>query len=56
MSRKHTYVIRVFQCPECQRKMYAAKGSYIKTLKGHVKTMFCPFCHCDRDFIQIDTK
>lgn len=54
--KKHKYSIRIFQCPECQRKMYAAKGSAIKTSKGHIKTMFCPYCHCDQDFIQTDTK
>ena len=54
--KKHKYSIRIFQCPECHKKMYAAKGSAIKTSSGHIKTMFCPYCHCDQDFIQIDTK
>lgn len=56
MSRKHRYVIRVFQCSECHRKMYAGKGTGIKTSTGHIKTMFCPYCHTYKDFVQIDTK
>lgn len=29
--KKHKYSIRIFQCPECHNKMYAAKGSAVKT-------------------------
>lgn len=54
--KKHKYIIRVFECTQCHKKMYAAKGSAIKTSNGHIKSMFCPYCHCDQDFIQIDTK
>lgn len=54
--KKHKYIMRVFECTQCHKKMYAAKGSGIKTSKGHIKMMFCPYCHCDQDFIQIDTK
>ena len=53
---KHRYIIRVFECKQCHKKIYAAKGSAIKTSNGHIKSMFCPYCHCDPDFIQIDTK
>ena len=35
--KKHKYIMRVFQCPECRRKMYAAKGSAIKTPKRSYK-------------------
>lgn len=48
--------MRVFECTQCHKKMYASKGSAIKTSNGHIKTMFCPYCHSDTDFIQIDTK
>ena len=54
--KKHKYIMRVFECTECHKKMYAAKRSGIKTSKGHIKMMFCPYCHFDQDFIQIDTK
>ena len=56
MSKKHNYIMRVFECPECHNKMYAAKGKNRCSASGHMKTMFCPYCHCDQDFIQIDTK
>lgn len=48
--------MRVFECTQCHKKMYAAKGSGIKTSKGHIKMMFCPYCHCDQNLIQIDIK
>ena len=54
--KKHKYIVRVFECTKCHKKMYAAKGSAVKTSKGHIKTMFCPYCNCDQNFIQIDTK
>ena len=56
MSKKHNYSVRVFQCPECNNKMYAPKGRSHCSPRGHIKTMFCPYCKCDRDFIQIDIK
>lgn len=54
--KKHKYIMRVFECTQCHKKMYAAKRSSIKTSKCHIKTMFCPYCHCDQDSIQVDTK
>lgn len=54
--RRHKYIMRVFECTQCHKKMYASKGSAIKTSNGHIKTMLCPYCHSDTDFIQIDTK
>lgn len=48
--------MRVFECTECHKKMYAPKGCAIKTSRGHMKKRFCPYCYCDQDFIQVDTK
>ena len=56
MSKKHKYSVRVFQCPECNNKMYAPKGRGHCSSKGHIKTMFSPYYKCERDFIQIDIK
>lgn len=54
--RNITTSYEYFNALNVKRKMYAAKGSAAKTSKGHIKTMFCPYCHCDQNFIQIDTK
>ena len=55
IMKKHKYIVRVFECTQCHKNMYAPKRVSKITSNKHVKTMFCPFCHMDTQFIQIDT-
>ena len=40
MSKKHKYSVGVFQCPECNNKMYAPKGRIHYSSRRHINTMF----------------
>lgn len=48
------YSLRVFECPECHNKLYASKSANKMTSNGHIKTMWCPICKKENDFVQID--
>lgn len=52
MKRGSLILLRHFECPVCGQKLSACK--YEPTGKGHVKTMWCPTCKKDRDFVQYD--
>lgn len=52
--KKKSFEMRTFYCPECGTKVYAAKTGARMTAQGHVKTMQCPFCLVQQDFIQDD--
>ena len=43
--------LREFKCPDCGTFMRAAKHRL--TEKGHIKTMWCPMCKEERDFVQV---
>lgn len=47
---------RMFQCPECKNTVTAYKSSNRLTPDGHIKTMYCPFCKEQRDFVQYSYK
>lgn len=47
------YVMRDFKCPVCGYTHSASKKCSAMTGMGHIKTMYCPFCKEERDFIQI---
>lgn len=44
---------RWFKCPKCSALLSAYKSAAKKTAAGHIKTMWCPWCKKERDFIQI---
>lgn len=50
--KKRAFEMRLFRCPECERTIKAAKTKGRMTAAGHIKTMYCPFCKEERDFIQ----
>jgi rubredoxin len=47
------YYIRLFQCPVCGFYLNAAKAIRITPIQ-HIKTMWCPMCREEHDFIQVD--
>lgn len=54
MCRKRRFVtLRRFRCPVCGQEMVASK-LHSPTFKGHIKTMYCPMCKEDRDFVQTE--
>lgn len=54
--RNITTSCEYFNALNIDERCMQLKGQLLKLQKGHTKTMFCPYCHCDQDFIQIDTK
>lgn len=53
--RKRQYVVmRRMKCPECGNEQTAPKMR--TTEKEHVKTMWCPWCRCMRDMVQVDSE
>ena len=51
MRRTIISYIRRFKCQDCGSEITAPKLS--KTGNGHIKTMYCPICKEQKDFIQI---
>ena len=52
--KKHKYKIRVFQCPDCGNKMYAAKFAGRMTAPGHMKYLWCAHCKKVKNMAQIE--
>lgn len=52
--KKHKYKIRVFQCPDCGNKMYAAKSKGCMTSAGHMKYLWCAHCKAVKNMTQIE--
>ena len=51
--RKRQFEMRTFRCPKCKGVIKAAKRKNRLTAKGHIKTMWCPWCKEERDFEQV---
>lgn len=57
MARKRTAVqLREMKCTICGQVMYVSKHMRHMTPKGHIKTMYCPICKQETDFIQTGVK
>ena len=52
--KKHKYKIRVFQCPDCGNKTYAAKSAGRMTAPGHMKYLWCVHCKEVKNMVQIE--
>ena len=50
--KKRDVTERRFKCTECNAVMTAYKSSARCTAEGHIKTMYCPWCKADRQFVQ----
>lgn len=50
--RKRDMTERQFKCTECNAIMTAYKSSARRTSEGHIKTMYCPWCKKETDFVQ----
>ena len=48
-------IYRTFFCPGCESHIVIPKRLCRATSKGHIKTMYCPFCKDIRDFVQTET-
>jgi len=51
MRKSTVSYIRRFKCSVCGADATAPKLS--RTGNGHVKTMYCPVCRRERDFVQV---
>ena len=54
LMKKHKYKIRVFQCPDCGNKAYAAKSIGRMTVPGHMKYLWCAHCKEVKNMTQIE--
>ena len=54
MAWKRTYQLRHFVCTVCGDKQTASKYKG-HTNNGHIKTMWCPVCNTEQDFVQYDS-
>ena len=52
--KKHKYKIRVFQCPDCGNRAYAAKSIGRMTVPGHMKYLWCAHCKEIKNMVQIE--
>lgn len=50
--KKRDVTERRFKCTECNAIMTAYKSSARRTAERHIKTMYCPWCKADRQFVQ----
>ena len=50
--KKRDVTERRFKCTECNTVMTAYKSSARRTVEGHIKTMYCPWCKANRQFVQ----
>lgn len=50
--KKRNVTERRFKCSECGAIMTAYKSSARRTADGHIKTMWCPWCKAEKQFVQ----
>ena len=53
-SKRSSREIRIFCCPVCGGIMYAPKKSCGRTVIGHKKKLWCPYCRREKNFEQIE--
>ena len=51
---KRNYQLRRFRCPECGKEMYATKRGGHRTRPGHLKWLYCPWCHKTQNMVQVE--
>lgn len=51
---RYKYRVRVFCCPDCNKRMYAPKNLRHMTKPGHKKVMWCPWCKENKNFEQVE--
>ena len=52
---KRNFVNRYFRCPVCGVVITAPKQMSYQSRKGHIKTLYCYKCKCDRQFEMWDS-
>lgn len=52
-SRAKPY-IKTFRCPDCGKEMYAPKRGGHRTRPGHLKWLYCPWCHKIQNMTQVE--
>ena len=54
MNKRRKIQYRLFRCPVCTLMLTIPKADRYRTMLGHIKDMYCPFCKQVRKFEQID--
>ena len=42
-----------FYCQSCGCKLSLPRKKSSRRERGHIKTMWCPTCQCEQDFIEV---
>lgn len=56
MRKRRYSVISNFVCPECKNIIPLPRNHGKQRAKGHIKTLYCPYCKADRNFTEIRRK
>lgn len=51
-KNKRDYKVSILKCPICGKDMYVPRKSGRFRPLGHIKTMWCPICNHNRDFVE----
>lgn len=52
MSRRSQFEISSFECPGCGKRFPLPRKMKQRRKKGHIKTLYCPFCNKMQDFTE----
>lgn len=52
--KKRSYFISRLQCQTCGSITTIPRRNYKRRKRHHIKTMYCPFCKAETDFIELD--
>lgn len=52
--KRGRYFISRLQCSECNHIMTVPRYHNNKRKRHHIKTMYCPYCQIETDFIELE--
>lgn len=52
--KKRSYFISRMECQNCGGITTVSRRNNKRRKKHHIKTMYCPFCHTETDFVELD--
>ena len=55
-EERKNYKISILECTVCGKDMYVPRRFGRFRAKGHIKTMYCPYCDRKTDFIETGEK
>lgn len=56
MRKRRYTTISNFICPDCSNVIPLPRSHGNQREKGHIKTLYCPFCKSEKDFKEMKRK